>query len=232
MIETAPPGHRWWMGLFSRARPAVGAGVPHPVGTRVGPSRLQAGDLPALFDANVDFVWRSVRRLGVPEAWADDATQQVFVIAQQKITTIGAGHERAFLFRVAVNVASHVRRAGARRREVLGQDEGLLVDTSPAQDVVLDDRRARALLDEVLDTLGDDLRTVFVLCDLEEITMADVAAMLGVPGGTVASRLRRARVAFHEEARRLRARLERAPRRLSENGAALAGLRTLGETSR
>ncbi len=57
----------------------------------MGPIMLEPGDLAALFDANADFVWRSVRRLGVPEAWADDATQQVFVIAQQKVTTIAAG---------------------------------------------------------------------------------------------------------------------------------------------
>ena len=204
------------MGLFSRAETAVGGQAPPRVASREGPVMLEPGDLAALFDANADFVWRSVRRLGVPEAWADDATQQVFVIAQQKVMTIAAGHERAFLFRVAINVASHVRRAAARRREVLGEDEGLLVDDAPPQDVALDQMRARAVLDEVLDSLEDDLRSVFVLCELEEMTMADVAAMLGLPPGTVASRLRRARVAFHEQAQRVRARLERGPVRRSE----------------
>ena len=201
---------------------------------------LEAGDLAALFDANADFVWRSVRRLGVPEAWADDATQQVFVIAQQKIMTIAAGHERAFLFRVAINVASHVRRAAARRREVLGEDEGLLVDDAPPQDVALDQMRARAVLDQVLDSLDDDLRTVFVLCELEEMTMADVATMLGLPPGTVASRLRRARVAFHEEAQRVRARLERGaarrgelrPSPAREIAPAIAPMRADGEAAR
>ncbi len=217
------------MGLFSRAEPPAGGEAPPHSGTRVGPVMLEPGDLAALFDANADFVWRSVRRLGVTEAWADDATQQVFVIAQQKVTTIAVGHERAFLFRVAVNVASHVRRAASRRREVLGEDEGLLVDDALPQDAALDQRRARALLDDVLDTLDDDLRTVFVLCELEEMTMVDVAAMLGVPSGTVASRLRRGRVAFHEQAQRLRARLERSPVAASESKAAL---RTLGEAGR
>ncbi len=229
MIITAAAGHGWWMGLFSREEPTSGGSAPHASGTRMGPIMLEPGDLAALFDANADFVWRSVRRLGVPEAWADDATQQVFVIAQQKVTTIAAGHERAFLFRVAINVASHVRRAAVRRREVLGEDEGLLVDGAPGQDEALDQMRARALLDEVLDTLDDDLRTVFVLCELEEMTMADVAVMLAVPSGTVASRLRRARVMFHEQAQRLRARLERTPVRAAGSA---ASMRTAGEAGR
>jgi RNA polymerase sigma-70 factor (ECF subfamily) len=178
----------------------------------MGPIMLEESDLAALFEVNADFVWRSVRRLGVPEAWADDATQQVFVVAQKKITTIVAGRERAFLFRVAINVAAHVRRAAARRREVLGADEGELVDDTPLQDVALDQRRARALLDEVLDALELDLRTVFVLCELEEMTMADVATMLDLPPGTVASRLRRARAAFHAEAQRARIRNQKVAR--------------------
>ena len=215
------------MGLFSRAELPSGAAAAPASVTRVAPIMLESGDLAALFDANADFVRRSVRRLGVPEASADDATQQVFVIAQQKITTIAAGHERAFLFRVAINVASHARRAAARRREVLGEDEAQLVDDAPGQDVALDQRRARALLDEVLDTLDVDLRTVFLLCELEEMTMSEVAVMLAVPPGTVASRLRRARVAFHEQAQRLRARLARKPAPRTES---VAGLRTLGES--
>ena len=170
---------------------------------------LDASDLPALFEANAEFVWRSVRRLGVPEAWADDATQQVFLIAQQKVTTIAAGHERAFLFRVAMNVAAHVRRAAARRREVLGHDEGELIADAVPQDEALDRQRTRALLDEVLDAMELELRTVFVLCELEEMTMAEAAAMLELPPGTVASRLRRAREDFRVQAERVRRRVER-----------------------
>jgi RNA polymerase sigma-70 factor (ECF subfamily) len=179
---------------------------------------LEASDLGALLAANTDFVWSSVRRLGVPEAWADDATQQVFVIAQQKITSIVAGRERRFLFAVAMNVASHVRRAAARRREVLGEDESLLVDPAPLQDVALDRMRARALLDEVLDTMDDDLRTVFVLCDIEEMTLSETATLLELPPGTVASRVRRAREEFHRQAQRLRARVGRPTVRSPERG--------------
>src|SRR6188508_40322 len=68
-------------------------------------------DVAALVAAHADFVWRSLRRLGVPAASADDATQQVFLVAQSKLPQIVEGRERGFLFGVAMNVAAHVRRS-------------------------------------------------------------------------------------------------------------------------
>lgn len=170
---------------------------------------LRAADLPALVEEHADFVWRSLRRLGVPEATSDDATQQVFVVAQQKIEQILVGRERAFLFSVAMNVAAHVRRSLARRREVQDDDALDRIDPAPLPDAQLDDRRARALLDEVLDAMDLDLRTVFVMFELEEMTMTEIAEILAIPQGTVASRLRRARDDFHRQAQRVRARVEK-----------------------
>lgn len=173
------------------------------------------GDITALVEEQADFVWRSLRRLGVPEASVDDAVQQVFLVAAQKFDRITSGRERAFLFSVAMNVASHARRTLARRREVLDGTPLDVVDPRPSADVELDDKRARALLDEVLETMPLDLRTVFVLVELEEMTMIEVAEVLSLPQGTVASRLRRARDEFHAAARRVRARVERRPQRPS-----------------
>jgi RNA polymerase sigma-70 factor (ECF subfamily) len=163
----------------------------------------------ALVQTHADFVWRSLRRLGVPEAVTDDATQQVFIVAQSKLAQIGEGRERGFLFGVALNVAAHVRRSFARRREV-GEEHALeLADPKPLPDSELDERRSRALLDEVLDAMAIDVRAVFVLFELEEMSMAEIADVLAIPPGTVASRLRRAREEFHRIAQRVRARVER-----------------------
>src|SRR5579884_191433 len=63
------------------------------------------------------FIWRSLRRLGVEAQGVDDAAQQVFVLAAQKIARIAPGAERAFLFQAAVRVAMSVRRTYAQRRE-------------------------------------------------------------------------------------------------------------------
>lgn len=163
-----------------------------------------------LVDQHADFLWRSLRRLGVPEAQVDDALQQVFLVASRKLDRIEPGCERSFLFGVASHTAAHVRRSAARRPEAPAEADDLeVLDPGPQPDASVDDARARVLLDLALDGLPDDLRQVFVLHELEELASPEIAALLGLPVGTVASRLRRAREAFQAAARRLRARLDR-----------------------
>ena len=104
-------------------------------------------------------------------------------------------------------MAAHLRRSYRRRGEV--SDEALQghADGAPGSDDLLDQRRARALLDEVLDALPMDARAVFVLFELEEMTVPEIAALLDVPLGTAASRLRRGRELFEAEITRRKARL-------------------------
>src|SRR4051812_39693933 len=78
------------------------------------PARLRS-----IVDANFDFIWRSLRRLGVAEHSVDDAAQQVWIVAARKLASITPGQERAFLFGTALRVASDARRSASRRREVL-----------------------------------------------------------------------------------------------------------------
>jgi RNA polymerase sigma-70 factor (ECF subfamily) len=155
------------------------------------------------------FIWRTLRRLGVrPESAVDDATQRVFEIAARKHRKIQPGHERAFLFKTAVLVAAEERRAQRRGREIA--DEALVraaVDTAPLADQLLEQRRHRARLDLLLDELEPNLRTVFVLYELEGLTTPEISELLEIPLGTAASRLRRARSEFQAGTRRLRARL-------------------------
>jgi RNA polymerase sigma-70 factor (ECF subfamily) len=164
-----------------------------------------AGDrLRELFDRNLDFVWRSLRRLGVPELVVDDATHEVFLVAARRLADIELGRERSFLFATALRVASDVRRTVARRGEHVVDDLELVADEAPNPAELADRQRARAVLDRVLDAMELDLRAVFVLYELEEMTMAEIAATLDVPPGTVASRLRRAREAFQAAVSRLK----------------------------
>jgi RNA polymerase sigma-70 factor (ECF subfamily) len=144
-----------------------------------------------LFDAHFDVVWRTVRRLGLPDAAADDAAQEVFVIAAKKLASLEAGRERSFLVGTAIRVAANVRR---QRRDV-GLDEASVDVPSrePLPDEIVDARRSVALLDRALVGLPDDLRTVLVLTELDALTQPEIAELTGVPLGTVASRLRRAR---------------------------------------
>ncbi len=152
-------------------------------------------------------VWRLLRRVGLSEAEADDATQQVFIVASRRMSEIDPARERAFLFSTALHIGRRAHRSRARRRE--DEDDELVSrrDSVPGLDELLDQKRARALLDELLAAMSDDLRVVFVLYEIEELTMAEIAQVLELPPGTVASRLRRARADFQSGV----ARLEKTP---------------------
>jgi RNA polymerase sigma-70 factor (ECF subfamily) len=155
---------------------------------------------------HLDFTWRSLRRLGLTPDGADDAAQRVFVVASERLSDIQPGCEKAFLFNTAVRVASSARRTYARRREVLeGDDAPDAADPAPPADELLDRHRARALLEEALLDMPMETRSVFVLFELEQMTMVEIAKTLEIPEGTVASRLRRARQEFQEWVKRFRA---------------------------
>lgn len=166
------------------------------------PTRLRT-----LVDTHFDFIWRSLRRLGLPGPDADDAAQRVFWIASQKLDRIEEGKERSFLFGTACNVASDHRRAERRRKEDFSDGIDVEDGTASAEELV-DRNRARLVLDRVLDGMTMEVRAVFVLFELEELSVPNIALLLGVPIGTVASRLRRGRELFQAAAARFRAREE------------------------
>jgi RNA polymerase sigma-70 factor, ECF subfamily len=166
----------------------------------------RAGRLRALVEVHFDFIWRSLRRFGMPPADADDGAQRVFFIASQKLEQIEPGKERAFLFGTAYRVAREIRRSASRRPEApLGEGDDV-PDSAPGPEEFADRRRARALLDRVLDEMPIESRTVFVLFELEELTAPEIALLLEVPLGTVASRLRRARELFQAGVARIQTR--------------------------
>lgn len=140
-----------------------------------------------------ELVARILRRAGVLEDEVDDAVQQVFLVAARKLATVRAGCGRAFLLGIALNVAAHARRRVARRREVDVEGCEDVRDASLLPDEALDAARLASLVSRRLEALPADLRVVLVLVDVEEQTMAQVAELLAIPRGTVASRLRRAR---------------------------------------
>ena len=162
--------------------------------------------LAALIQQQFGFVWRLLRRIGVAESDADDAAQQVFIAVSQRISDIRAGSERAFLFGTALHVGARVRRGRARQREQLGLDLEQQPDSAPSLEELVDGPRARDLLDSLLEEMPLELRVVFVLYEVEQLTSAEIAEIAGVPLGTVASRLLRAREDFTERVARLEAR--------------------------
>ncbi|MBK7580444.1 MAG: sigma-70 family RNA polymerase sigma factor [Myxococcales bacterium] len=140
-----------------------------------------------------DSVWRLLRRLGVPADAAEDAAQEVFVVATRRIAQITPGSEKSFLFGTALRVAHGFRRRRQRElaRDLEIQDNHAVEHRTPEQ--ILDQRQRIELLDQLLESLPDEERSVFVLFELEGLTLAEIAELSGAPRGTVASRLRRGR---------------------------------------
>lgn len=143
-----------------------------------------------------EVLWRFLRRLGIPDGDIDDAVQEVVLVLARKLDHVQVGSERSFVLSTAFRVASSFRRAAKRRREV---DDGGLEELEAPElnpEALAEKQRLRAVLQRVLNELPMELRAVFVLYELEELTMAEIAATLDLPAGTVASRLRRAREQF------------------------------------
>jgi RNA polymerase sigma-70 factor (ECF subfamily) len=130
----------------------------------------------------------------------------VFVVLARRLSDVEPHAERAFLYATAVRVASTRRRSARRRPE----EPRPSLDDCASSDLDLEELQelasARGLLDEALDSLPEDLRAAFVLFELEELSVAEVAETLGIPRGTVSWRLSQARLAFERAARRLQAR--------------------------
>lgn len=155
---------------------------------------------------NYAFVWRLLRRLGLRQGDADDAAQQVFLAASGRLGAIEPARERAFLYGVALNVGARARRSLGRRREEPLDAAGESVAPEPNAEQLLERREARALLDQLLDEMPEELRVVFVLFELEELSTPQIAELCEIPVGTAASRLRRAREDFEERVARAEAR--------------------------
>jgi RNA polymerase sigma-70 factor, ECF subfamily len=159
----------------------------------------------ALVQAHMDFVWRSLRRLGVDDADCDDGCQRVWVVVARKVLAIEPAKEKSFIFSVVVRVASEMRRS-QRRHQHVRLRENAFGSATPDAEHLLERQSDLAALDELLDGLSWELRTVFIMFELEGMTSVEIAGVLGVSRGTVASRLRLARDAFQRGVRRQLAR--------------------------
>jgi len=159
-----------------------------------------------LVRTHYDFVWRLLRRSGLSREDAQDAAQEVFIVVSRRLDAIAEEHERSFLVGTALRVAATRRRSLARRRESLHEVSPALRDPRPDPEAAAEQRRALEIVDEILSGLPTELRTVFVLFELEDLEMGEIAEALDLPAGTIASRLRRARQAFRDKVRQHRAR--------------------------
>ena len=156
-----------------------------------------------LFDREFDYVWTSLRRLGVHEGDAADVAQEVFVAVHRKLDEYDPQRPaRPWLFAFAFRCASDWRRLARHRVEILGPHPSTPA-ASPDAEELLGRAQDVDLVMRALEHVEIDRRAVFILYELDECPMKEVARLLGIPLFTAYSRLRVAREEFTEAVRRL-----------------------------
>ena len=163
-----------------------------------------------LFDAECGYVWATLRRLGVPERDIEDVAHETFLRVAAHLHEYEPSRPlRPWLFVFALRMARDYRRLARNKHETVVEAEDGTQETAVPADELLAARETHALVMQGLDALDWDKRVVFVACELEERPVAEVAASLGIPRNTAASRLRLAREEFTATIRRLAIRRDR-----------------------
>lgn len=167
-----------------------------------GPAALDSGHarITRLVRSHGEFIWRVLRRLGLSPTDAEDASQQVFMILARKLDQLPHDTERVFLYSAAVRVAANARRGLRRRREEDGVELDLVASSARGPELGIQEHEEVTELDALLARLPDELCRVLILSEIEGLSGAEIAELEGIPAGTVASRLRRARELFRMQA--------------------------------
>lgn len=147
-----------------------------------------------------EFIWKTLYRMGVRPPHLEDVYQEVFLVVHRRLDSY-AGHcaITTWLFEVCFRVSAGYRRRAHFRREQLVADAAavspiLAASVTPEREV--EQRQAADRLRHLLNTLNLEQRVVFTMFELEGLTCDQIGQNIGVPVGTVYSRLHRARKAF------------------------------------
>ena len=163
-------------------------------------------DFDQVYEHHVDFVCLAVRRLGVPDALVEDAAQDVFLVVHRRLADFaGPAPVRSWLYGIALRVARDYRRRLSRKGGLLPLEDDVR-DVTPGPLEALARSEALHLLARLLARLDDDEREVFVMAELEQLTIPEIAALLGQNPNTLYSRLAAARASFEAALTRYRPR--------------------------
>lgn len=150
-----------------------------------------------IYEAELDYVWRTLRRLGVPEADREDLAHDVFLVVHRRLHTFDPARSlRAWLFGIAYRVVAGHRRRARVLREVTGE----AVDPAGPTPAHAD----RDLVIRALATLELERRAVFILHELDGQSIPEIARAIDAPENTLYSHLSRARRDFAAAVARLR----------------------------
>lgn len=156
-----------------------------------------------IFEAELSFVYNSLRRLGIRDAELPDATQEVFATVAGILDDFDPSRPlRPWLFGIAYRVGLRYLQVAHRRREVPSEIPDA-PDSAPDAEVAIERNEARDLARQALSTLEPSRRAVLILSHFEGLSVPDIASALQIPVNTAYSRLHRARQDFSEAARKL-----------------------------
>jgi RNA polymerase sigma-70 factor, ECF subfamily len=167
-------------------------------GERETARALEADSLEAIYSEHSLFVWRSLRRLGVSEEQVADAMQDVFLVVHRKIGDFeGRSTMRTWLFGISMRVASeYVRRDPRRREQSLANLSVASTGPSPVEHAARSE--AVRLLYALLADLSPEQRATFILAELEQMSVPEIATSVDASVHTVTSRLKAARQRFEQ----------------------------------
>jgi RNA polymerase sigma-70 factor (ECF subfamily) len=191
----------------------------HQRGSEDNLGAMTSDEFRRVFAEHMGFVWRVLLRHGVAARELEDGCQEVFLVVWKRIDAFeGRSSLRTWLYSIAVRVAIAMRRRAFRRRELLA-DQVPERWTEASQFDESAQSEARALLMAALSGLPQPKREVFVLYELEDMTMAEVAAALDVAENTALSRLYAAREQVQSFVRKhaLHARVQSAKRNAGDD---------------
>lgn len=158
-------------------------------------------DVAQLHDEYAEFVWRNLQRLGVRPSELEDALQDVFMVVHRRLDSFdGSSKLSTWLFGISLRVASTYRKRAYLKHEQGNLEFYEAVDESPLADPEeqAQRREAERQLQVSLESMALDRRAVFVMFELEGLPTSAIADILGIPKGTVHSRLHKARLEFTE----------------------------------
>jgi RNA polymerase sigma-70 factor (ECF subfamily) len=181
------------MGMNPAAEDAPGGAAPAPASASPAAMPAPIPTFREAFDAHSAFVWRSLLGLGVRDADVADASQQVFVVLHGKLDRLAPGCAlRTFIYGICLRVAADYRkRAHVRHEQLRAQPIERSTGLTPEEE--LSQREALRRLEDALARLDPAQREVFVLYEIEDLPMIEVARAVGCPLQTAYSRLHAAR---------------------------------------
>jgi RNA polymerase sigma-70 factor (ECF subfamily) len=166
--------------------------------------------LQEVYDQTLPFVLRKARRLGVVESDIDDVTQEVFVAVFRRLQDFeGRSSVRTWVLGILDRLVQNYRRRQRRKGNEQAQSKDT-VDPEQIPDAGADPsefasrQQAWKVLHKLLDELTDEKAVVFVMAELEGMTLREIATLMNSRVGTIASRLRAARIDFARALARMR----------------------------